>query len=505
MKEWVMIHKIKFLYDDGNGSSIREIARGLNLSRNTVRKYLRMDEAKISEVQEKRERQKVLDEYRDYIEHLLRTYSRLSSNKILKKLNNKVGDIKVSNRTIRRYISSLRETIPVKQSRYYEPVLDMIPGVQCQVDPGELRNVRIGGEDRTVYFAVFVLSYSRLMYLASSPVPIDTKIFIRMHDAAFRYFGGVTEECVYDQSKLVVIKETYRELELNQRFYQYATYAGFQIRACEGYDPESKGKVESGVKYVKNNALYGEVFSDWSELEAYLSDWLEETANVRRHGTTGKIPREIYEQDELPVMGRYFTPSIVMETSIPAKRRVDKTGLISWSSNKYSVPMAYQKSTVGVEQQGNTLYITDLENGNLIAEHTICREKGKIIKNSNHYRDHEKRITDLEESIRSKIGESLGTRICNLLQATSPKIYKDQLSGLLKVLAKYADPNMEVINRLATRPCLTASKADEYLEAYSLSRERPLPSSESKPRPCNEGLIKYADLTRIQGGDHVFH
>jgi hypothetical protein len=194
-----------------------------------------------------------------------------------------------------------------------------------------------------------------------------------------------------------------------------------------------------------------------------------------------------------------------METSIPAKRRVDKTGLISWSSNKYSVPMAYQKSTVGVEQQGNTLYITDLENGNLIAEHTICREKGKIIKNSNHYRDHEKRITDLEESIRSKIGESLGTRICNLLQATSPKIYKDQLSGLLKVLAKYADPNMEVINRLATRPCLTASKADEYLEAYSLSRERPLPSSESKPRPCNEGLIKYADLTRIQGGDHVFH
>ena len=65
------------------------------------------------------------------------------------------------------------------------------------------------------------------------------------------------QECVYDQSKLVVISETFRELELNERFHQYATTAGFNIRACEGYDPESKGKVESGVKYVQQNGLYG--------------------------------------------------------------------------------------------------------------------------------------------------------------------------------------------------------------------------------------------------------
>ena len=65
-------------------------------------------------------------------------------------------------------------------------------------------------------------------------------------------------------------------------FNEYATHAGFRIQACEGYDPESKGKVEAGVKYVKGNALYGETFSSWSALENYMADWLDNTANRRQ-------------------------------------------------------------------------------------------------------------------------------------------------------------------------------------------------------------------------------
>src|SRR3546814_18934328 len=65
--------------------------------------------------------------------------------------------------------------------------------------------------------------------------------------------GGTPEECVYDQTKLVVLSEQYRELTVNQRFHEFATTAGFRLYACEGYDPESKGKVEAGVKYVKQD------------------------------------------------------------------------------------------------------------------------------------------------------------------------------------------------------------------------------------------------------------
>jgi transposase len=116
------------------------------------------------------------------------------------------------------------------------------------VDPGELLGVMVGGVELTLHFLVFVLSCSRLMSVGVSFRPLDTATFIQLHDEAFRYFGGVTEECVYDQTKLVVIREQYRELTLNQRFHQYASTADYRIHACEGYDPESKGKVEAGVK-----------------------------------------------------------------------------------------------------------------------------------------------------------------------------------------------------------------------------------------------------------------
>jgi len=66
--------------------------------------------------------------------------------------------------------------------------------------------------------------------------------------------------------------------------------AGFHIRVCEGYDSESKGKVEAGVKYVKHNGLYGETFADWRDLEGYVADWLDRTAIQRIHGSTGQSP-----------------------------------------------------------------------------------------------------------------------------------------------------------------------------------------------------------------------
>ena len=121
--------------------------------------------------------------------HLLEAYPRLSAVKVLRKLREAYGELAVSARTARRYIQELKETVTLKQERYYAPVLDMVPGVQCQVDGGELRGVVIAGVETTVYLMVFVLAYSRLMYVVASTRPIDTAELIRMHDAAFRLLG----------------------------------------------------------------------------------------------------------------------------------------------------------------------------------------------------------------------------------------------------------------------------------------------------------------------------
>ena len=264
-------HKIKSLYDEGRGLGKKAIARQLGISVNTVRKYLAMDEVSINAYLTNSSRRKTLDDYREFIIHQLQCFPKLSAIKVHRRLNERCPELAVSSRSVRRYVNKLKQTISVKQQRYFQPVLDMVPGEQCQVDPGELRGVLIEGAETTIYFVVFVLSYSRLMHVSVSNRPINTEIFVRMHDEAFRAFGGVSAECVYDQTKLVVLHEHYRELTLNNQFSQYATQAGFRIHACEGYDPESKGKVEAGVKYVKNNGLYGEVFRDWAHLVEHLN------------------------------------------------------------------------------------------------------------------------------------------------------------------------------------------------------------------------------------------
>lgn len=468
-----MIHKIKGLYDQGNGMSIRAISQELNISRNTVRKYLQMQETQISNYQNDRSRTKRLDEYRDFLIHQLQHYPKLSAVKLARRLQERLGALDVSSRSIRRYVQALKEQVATGQLRYYEPVQPLPPGIQCQVDPGELRGVLIGGQERTVHFVVFVLSCSRLMYVGLSFKPLDTSAFIQLHDEALRYFGGVTEECVYDQTKLVVINEQYRELTFNQRFHEYATTAGFNIHACEGYDPESKGKVEAGVKYVKQDCLYGEEFDDEQHLRQHVAHWLETVANARAHGTTGRVPRTHFEQEERQHLRPYLSPAS-LSTRMDSKqtRRADKTGLISWKSNKYSVPMAWQQAHVGVFEQDNMLNITDLETGETIAVHECSAEKGRIIKNNHHYRDHAQRITDLEQAIMALVSVDIGQALCAVLKRTSPRIYKDQLVAARTLLHEHMPVNRDLLAGLSQRHELTASMLKRYLQANGQAKQR---------------------------------
>ncbi|MEY2989944.1 MAG: hypothetical protein RLZZ163_860 [Actinomycetota bacterium] len=496
-----MIHKIKAMWDLGRGSSQRTIAEELKISRNTVKKYIEMSPEEIAAYRDRKRRSKRLDVHRAYIEHLLETYPRLSAVKVLRKLEAAHGELSVSGRTMRRYIETLRESVVAKQERYYEPVLDMVAGEQCQVDGGELRGVVIDGVETTVYLMVFVLSYSRLMYVAASARPIDTAELIRMHDAAFRYFGGQPKECVYDQTKLVVIAEQFRELRLNSRFARYATTAGFTIRACEGYDPESKGKVEAGVKYVKDNGLYGETFTDIAHLGAHLRQWLDDVANARVHATTGQVVREHYAREEKPVMAAYLTPSGIEALSPPQvdTRKADKTGLITYKANKYSVPLAWQRARVGVCEGDGQLIVCDPASGEVIARHTLAVGSGEIVKNTNHYRDREQRIADLQGEIAGHLPQPLAARLCALLKASEPNIYKDQLRGVGRLLAAHAPVDTALIERLCEKPRLTATLLRDHLDAHAARPERLQEAAPSMPVPPPPGHANAAALARYAG------
>lgn len=495
-----MIHKIKGLHDNGRGLSVRAISRELGIARNTVRKYLKMDETTIATVQDDPSRAKRLDEHRAFLIHQLKAYPKLSAVKLARRLRDKVGELPASERSLRRYVQALKQQVAEGQWRYYEPVMDAVPGVQCQVDPGELRGVWVGGQECTLHFVVFVLSCSRLMYVGVSFKPLNTETFIQLHDEAFRYFGGITEECVYDQTKMVVIEEQYRELTLNQRFHHYATTAGYRIHACEGYDPESKGKVEAGVKYVKQDGLYGEVFDSEDDLRQHLQHWLETVANARHHGTTGRQPREHFEAQERAHLCPYGVPRSLLNTGTDlAIRQADKTGLISWRANKYSVPMAWQQARVGVCERDDTLLVHDLETGEQIASHTLCTEKGRIIKNTHHYRDHDQRIADLEAVIVELLPEGQGDRLCRLLQQTSPRIYKDQLAAARTLLREHKPVDPVLIEDLVQQRQLTATALKRYLEAWQHAKARGRAVLDQCYAPHASGRVQPADLNAYAG------
>ena len=222
-----------------------------------------------------------------------------------------------------------------------------------------------------------------------------------------------------------------------------------------------------------------------------------------------------YDREEKVKMQPYLTPSCLPNKSAASEtRQVDKTSLISWQSNKYSVPMAYQSAKVGVAAHAGQLLINDLASGDLIAEHVISLEKGQIIKNTHHYRDRQQRVEALEAALEQQLGDSAGQRLCALLKATSPKIYKDQLLGAKQIIAThtlhYGGISADLLERILTAPRLTATQLRAMLEAYQLNPERLSTALADQPDPEHSfmALAHYAVLNGQltgQGESHVVH
>ena len=231
----------------------------------------------------------------------------------------------------------------------------------------------------------------------------------------------------------------------------------------------------------------------------HTQTWLEDVANARVHGTTGKVPREVYEAHERATMKPYVALGLPREQS---ERKADKTGLISFRANKYSVPMAYQRSVVLIEVNDDQLIILDALESAVIATHSIVLGKGLIVKNTDHYRDVSIKIAEHEAAIEGLVGEDAGKQLCQLLKLTSPKIYKDQLAGVRQILTSQTEISDQLVARLIERPRLTATQLLEYVEAFDKQPEA-LSRNEGTHQPASPALLsQYAGLINRQSEVH---
>ena len=118
---------------------------------------------------------------------------------------------------------------------------------------------------------------------------------------AFERFGGVPDELLFDQMRAVVLSDdrgSGGELILNTEFLRFAAYWGFRARSCRPYRARTKAKVERPIRYLRESFFYGRQFANDADLNEQAERWLERTANVRRHGTTGERPVDRFERDE---------------------------------------------------------------------------------------------------------------------------------------------------------------------------------------------------------------
>jgi transposase len=170
-------------------------------------------------------------------------------------------------------------------------------GEQAQVDMGQKELVDPYGKRVRIYIFCMVMSCSRYKFCCFLDRPFKAEDFVKAHDLAFRFYGGRTEEVVYDQDRVMTVSENAGDLILTDVFQAYSGYAGFKVHLCRGYDPESKGKIEAVVKYVKNNFLVGRTYFGLDGLNSDGLKWLERIGNAKIHETTKMVPARVFTEE----------------------------------------------------------------------------------------------------------------------------------------------------------------------------------------------------------------
>jgi len=277
---------------------IAQIAKHLKINRGTVYKYLGMS---FEEAQEylgnPLQKPKKLDPYRDWIVAWLEEYPHLSAAQIQDWLLERHPNLEIGESTVRSYVKEIREIYQIEKKaivRHYEAVPEQPMAKQLQVDWGETKQKTIKKKEVKLYFIAFVLAHSRYKYMEWLDRPFTTKDAIRCHENAFRFFGGYTEEIVYDQDHLLSVSENAGDLILTSEFQAYIKERKFRVHLCRKADPESKGMIENVVKYIKGNFADSRVFKDIESWNVSALQWLDRTGNKNVHNTTKKRPVEVF-------------------------------------------------------------------------------------------------------------------------------------------------------------------------------------------------------------------
>jgi transposase len=347
-------------YQQQQGLKAQQIARELGLDGRTVARWI--DEPRYRPRQSTRRTSK-LDPYKTPICQWLESHD-YSARQIFQRLREEGFDGGYS--IVKEYVRKVR---PRRPPAFL--TLSFAPGECAQIDWGEYGSVAVGVTRRKLSFFVMVLCYSRMSYVEFT-LSQKMEQFLCCHQHAFEFFGNrVPKKIMVDNLKSAVLRRLIGEDPVfNPRYLDFAHQAGFTIKPCNVRKGNEKGRVESGVGYVKKNLLNGLEIPDFSALNPAARVWLDTIANVRIHGETHKRPVDLFAEEQPRLQpGPVHPYDIGTVLTVRASSRFR----VSYDANRYSVPAQYASTILTLKVYPDRLCIYHREK--LVARHPRCYDR----------------------------------------------------------------------------------------------------------------------------------
>ena len=367
MGDFLMIRE---LYQ--KGWTLSAISEETGFDRETIRKYIHSEETPSSKSRMKRKSK--LDPYKAY---LLQRIQEGTTNCVVLLEEITAMGYEGKSTILRDFVQPFRAQPKKQATRRFETP----PGKQAQMDWAEVGEVVMDGHPQKVYAFLMILGYSRMKYIEfTTDMKLET--LMKCHMNAFSYFNGIPNQILYDNMKTVVTKHSPTEIRFNRTFEDFLAYYGVIPKACKPYRPQTKGKVERTVDYLKKNFFQRK---HEPTLEAWNHDiriWLDKTANKKKNETTQEPPVQRWQTEQLQLQVWGVKP--LFPTSHWEVREVSRDCFVSYLGKKYSVPFRYASQKVKLKVTlDKQLEIYDAQDR--IAQHPIMTGKAHMHIQFEHY------------------------------------------------------------------------------------------------------------------------
>lgn len=364
------------------------------------------------------------------------------------------------------------------------------PCVRVEVDPGSEAQVDFGsvgkrldpttGRMRPAWTFVMTLSFSRHQY---SETVFDQKVdtWLALHVRAFEWFGGVPRRIVPDNLKAAIVRASFDDPEVQRSYRELAEHYGFLIAPCRPRTPEHKGKVESGVHYVKRNALAGREFPSLDAENAYLRDWIMTRAGVRDHGTTHEAPLSRFEREKPALLP---LPAARYELAVWKEAKLHPDCHVVFENAYYSAPHRLIGQRLLVRATSTRVEIYHVHER--VASHSRAARPGERVSNILHYPD--TKIAGLlvtpmrvREQARA-IGEATFRVVSEMLDER-PVDRLRAAQGIVALARRYEPARVEAACARALACGTTSRRSIDSILKQGLDRS-PLP-----PEACSDGPL----------------